>query len=131
MAHRIDLDAARRGAVVTSLTVIPLAFVAGRLIPDDSALQIPVTLAIFAGFVAGGYVAGRATSGSAPITGTLASLPCLVLVTVAYVIIQLRSDQPIYLALIAGQFIVGTTLGMLGGKLGGRSTDENEPLVRS
>jgi len=131
LANRFDFDAVRRGALVTTLTVIPLAFVAGRLLSDSSVLQVPVTLLIFAGFVAGGYVAGRATSGSPAVTGTLSSLPCLVIVSIAYLAIQLASDQPVYLALIAGQYIVGTTLGMLGGALGGRSTERDEPLVRS
>jgi len=129
LADRIDFDAVGRGAAVTILIVIPLALV-GRLVPDGSALLLPITLAIFAGFIAGGYVAGRDTSGSPAVSGTLSSLPCLILVSIAYVIIQLRSDQPVYLALMAGQYIVGTTFGMIGGWKGGQGNHHDESLIK-
>lgn len=128
--YDIDRDAVIRGAVVSTGLVIPVAFVIGRLLDDDSNWQIPLTFAVLAAFAAGGAVAGRRSPKTPAVHGALSAVPCLVIVTVVAVGARVFGDGDATIALVASQVVIAVSLGMLGGAAGARFVDRPTPLTR-
>lgn len=128
--YDIDRDAVTRGAVVSTLIVIPLAVVIGRLVDDDSNWQVPLTLALLAAFAAGGAVAGRRSPRTPAVHGALTAVPCLVIVTVVALASRLLADGETSIALIASQIVIATSLAALGGAAAARLGSRPTPLTR-
>lgn len=128
--YDIDQDAVTRGAIVSTLLVIPLAVVIGRVIDDDSNWQVPLTSTLLAAFAIGGAVAGRRTPRTPAIHGAVSALPCLAIVTVVALASRVFGDGTASVALIGSQIIIATSLAMFGGAAGARFVRRTTPITR-
>ena len=127
--YDIDTDAVTRGAIVSAAIVIPLAVIVGRLIDDESNWQVPLTFALLAAFAVGGGVAGRRSPRTPAVHGALTAVPCLVVVTVVAVAARMFGNGNASIGLIISQFVIATSLGMLGGAASARFGDRPTPLT--
>jgi len=115
----IDRDAVLKGMAVAIVVCLPLSLVADVVHDDhpDSFLLPLLFVATLLGFVAAGWVAGRA-AGAAPFSnGAVAALAGYAVLAIISVIVRVAGDEPVHAARIVGTALIAYAAGLLGGSL--------------
>jgi len=129
LRYDISTDAVARGALLTTVLAVPLGVVAGRVLADGSSWNSAVMIGIFAAFVLGGAVAGRIRPDTAGLHGALAALPCLLLLTIAHLLLALFGDTDFAPIVVLSQIVIGTSLATIGGVVAARRVDSGHSLI--
>lgn len=130
MGYAVDTNAIGRGALIPAAVAVPLAVVLGRFVDDNSAWNVGLIAVIFVSFVAGGVVAGRGATATPALHGALSAVPCVAVLTVVRFAMALVGDTELGILVIFSQFVIGTSLGTLGGVFGTRSSKRSNSLLR-
>lgn len=127
--HELERGALLRGSLVSTVTVLALGVGLGTLVQEDSDFSIVVTALITAGFVAGGVVAGVFSSENHIVHGMYTAIPVAVLAVLVQIIRRITGDggEP-WLSLVFIIFMA-TSLGTLGGVIGGRFSPSRRSLL--
>ncbi len=118
-----------RGALVSTVTVLALGVGLGTLVQEDSDFSIVVTALITLGFIAGGVVAGVLSSQSHIVHGMYTAIPVAVLAVVIQIIRRLTSSGGEPWLSVVFIIFMATSLGTLGGVIGGRFSPSRRSLL--
>jgi hypothetical protein len=118
----IDGAAVVRGAVVAVLVCLPLALVAEVAVDSDetSAWAIPLFLAVLAGFVAAGWVAGQSAAESPLVTGAVAALLGFAVVQGVGLIVTTAGDDDVAWGAVVFAALMAYGCGLTGAVFGQR-----------
>lgn len=113
----LDRLAVLRGMAVAIVVSLPLSLVADVVQDDDpdSWLLPLLFLATLLGFVAAGWVAGRAARSAPFSNGAVAALAGYAVLAVISVIVRVAGDEPVHAARIVGTALLAYAAGLLGG----------------
>lgn len=129
LGYDVERAAWLRGAAVSTALVLVVGVGLGTLVDESSDLSLVVNALITVGFIAGGVVAGVASSKNHIVHGMLTALPVAVLAVAVQAIRRLSgNDAAPWLSLVFIMFLA-TSLGTLGGVIGGRFSSSRRSLL--
>lgn len=127
--YDIEPYALGRGAATSLVVVLALGVGVGTLVEEGSNLSVLVTALIAMGFIFGGVVAGVLSTKNHLIHGMLTAVPVAVLGLVVQIIRRITSDDAVHwLSLVFISFLA-SSLGTLGGIIGGRFSPTRRSLL--
>ncbi len=93
----VDVRAAVRGAVLSSILWLPLAVLSAIVVDrdDPSGWAVPLFFGVLLGLAAAGWIASRAASGSPLVSGALAGLGGYVVVQAIGIVHRLLADSEV------------------------------------
>ncbi|MDG2114761.1 MAG: hypothetical protein P8N02_19405 [Actinomycetota bacterium] len=129
LGYEVERAAFVRGATVSAIVVLTLGVGLGSFIDEESDFSPIVTALIMVGFIAGGVVAGITSTRNHIVHGTLTVIPVAALAVGVQLIRRITSnDAAPWLSLVFIMFLA-TSLGTLGGVIGGRFSASRRSLL--
>lgn len=128
--YEVERAAILRGTAVATVALLLFGVGLGSFVEEDSDASIVVTALIAVGFIAGGVAAGVLSSRNHIVHGAVSSVPAASLAIVINLIRLIVDGSHVgWLNVVFVSFFL-TSLGTLGGMIGGRFAPARRSLLR-